>query len=819
MSVSAVSIPLSERFDAPSGALTNYEAYDTAQRTAINAQRHRDIRCFVDESITVASNMFNMDTGTMDYFDGLTMDEIVETIEVYSENWSLGTLAPQADRNYWNGISINVPIGTAVSTSVGPTVDLSAFNPADTISLAFADLPTDLTRAASFVDFTSHPSGDFTVGPTVTLPFTGLASGDVELSTPLSSLVSLGYMITAVRFRLEATSAVTFRCLAIRCLASTWVYASVDTNTLLGRLVRPVSRTGAAGAAVAFPANVFVDPQVPTDWPILFRSDTPSGSDDPRPIDVSEAVVFNTGQKIDGEFRLYFREYAYDLVTQLDLDSGPMTQAELEAIGHQLDYDRALYRARDQDDLDTLPQGTLDGALQIDLEAEPDYFTASWVEVDLSWTSSTAALVIQDTEGNDYTFEVTLAANTRYVLLTDIRGGGVRARIYPINSIDQIDHDNIVFDSSLIQDTSVFIRRAGRVGWYARFDDGNSSLDSLRYSGANFAEYRSAPLRSLTPVDGGQVFYGGSGHREGVTGVSETGSATVTPDTSKSASGVCYRVDIDGETAFSGLTTNEVLIENFDTASVSFSLYVSSDTSNAGARMLVYLTDAWDRMHLLNIGRMQIDRWQRYDLDLSPLQGQVLPGQFALHVAVLHADLRVTFYVDAPSVRQQSLAWSGRADSVDPWGDHGITWIPFREAINSKTAGVVFASHGTSPQVRAQARYQDAFLTKVSFAPRFAALGRLIWAEDHVSTQEPIISGFDAAVSGLNVTLSVDPADIILGDSNWVAYHEWSLGDGTMAAGSEVGHQYAEAGTYNVSLAISDNQGSRAISIGTVTVP
>lgn len=820
MSVSTIEVPLTEQFADAQARLLNYETYDATQRTALASQRHADIRCFVKEVETLPDTMFSLDHETMgDLSDtdaggpdvARRMDEFVQTVTLYTENWTGGTLAAQSDRNYWHGISVSVPVGTATATSIGPTVDLSAFALTDTLSLAFPSLPAAITRASSFVDFTSHATGDFTAGPTVSIPFTGLASADVELAVPLSTLSPLGspLRVTAVRFRVTASSICTFRCLAIRVLPSTWLYAPVDVNTLRGRLVRPVSRTGAAATASAFPSNAIVDPQVPTAWPILLRADTPSGAEDPRPIDISEAAVFHTGHMTDGEIRLYFREYAFDLVTQLDLDNAPNTQTVLDAIGHQIDFDKALYRARDQADMDTLPMSTLDLAVQFDLEAEPDYFSAAWIQVSLAWTASTATLTIEDTEGNDHTFEdVTLTADTTYVLIVELRHESARVRIYPLDSLDNIDFANITFDSTLIDNGFIFARRSGRVGWYARLADGNAYVESLRYFSANFAEYRSTPLRSLSPVDGGQVFYGGSGYREGYTGVSSTGDATVTPDTTKSSSEVCFRVDVEGTAPQSGVVTNAVFIDNFDTARVDFDLYLPSDVYNAGGRIFAYLSDAFGQPHALNLGRVPLDQMQPYRLDLQPFHGQLLPGNYALNVVVLQPTVRGMFYVDRVSIRQRALVWSGRSDASDPWGDHGVDWIPFREALNSRTAGVLFAGAGTSPQIRAQARYQNASLTRVTFVPRYSMLGRLVWSDDCVGLQRPVVSAFAATVSGLGVTFAVPSANVTVASGNWLAYYEWSFGDGTSATGPNVQHTYDETGVYLVNLMVADNEGA-----------
>jgi chitodextrinase len=825
MSVSTIALPLTEQFTDPEGRLQNYYTSDVNQLAALARQRHCDIRCFVQDYDVEPASMFFFDQYQMGAFEGLYMQYMNVPAIRYYEGWRGsvdGSVGPQPDLNNWYGLTLNFsgPTQEGYAASGIPVVDLSAFAPTDTLSLALPGLAPEIDRDASFIAFTSNPDKDFLVGPTVQVPFSGLPNGDVELAQPLSVLAPLGtpLKITGLAIVITTTAACVFRCLAIRVLTPTWVYAPLDLNTLTGSLVLPVSRTGSSGVATAFPANTINDPYVPTDWPILLRADTPSGADDPRPIDIAEAAVFHTGSMTDGEVRLYFREYAFDLVTQLDLDNGNNTQEVLNAIGHQIDFDTGLYRARDQTDLNTLAMSALDQSEQFDLEVEPDYVTAAWIEVNLTWDASTATLIIRDTEGNDHTFEhLPLLTDTTYVLLVDLRGTGIRVRIYPLDNRDKIDLTTRVFDSTRIDNGSVFSRRSGRVGWYARFADGDAYLDSLRYFDANFAEYRSVPLRSLTPVDGGQIFYGGSGSREGFTGVSEVGSATVAPDATKSGSGAAYRVDIDGTIPQSGVATNVVYIENFDAATVEFDLYIPSDAAPVGDQIFAYLADAYGQPHRLNLGRIEYDKMRPYRFDLNTFYGRLLPGNYSLHVVLLPL-VRTTFYIDAISIRQRALIWSGRSDVSDPWGDNGTEWIPFRDALNGQTAGALFASTGTSPQIRAQACYQNSALTQVKFVPRSGPLGRLVWPEDHAGVQRPVLSGFAMATSDRTVTFSLPPNNVTLASGNWLSYYEWSFGDGTTVTGPIVEHTYGRAGTYRANLTVADNEGMFATVGATVII-
>ena len=81
-------------------------------------------------------------------------------------------------------------------------------------------------------------------------------------------------------------------------------------------------------------------------------------------------------------------------------------------------------------------------------------------------------------------------------------------------------------------------------------------------------------------------------------------------------------------------------------------------------------------------------------------------------------------------------------------------------------------------------------------------------------TNAPPIATFDAVCLGLtctaNALLSRDP------DGSLTRY-AWDFGDGTTGDGAIVGHTYAAAGTYTMTLAVTDNVGATATYARTVT--
>jgi hypothetical protein len=99
--MSHIIVPIQEEFDDPQGGFENYDAYDTDQRFALANQRHVDIRNFRTDA-------------NVQQMDDLSGAAIIRQ----PEQWTEGTLDQQADRNNWNGISLDLTTGSNTTTSV-----------------------------------------------------------------------------------------------------------------------------------------------------------------------------------------------------------------------------------------------------------------------------------------------------------------------------------------------------------------------------------------------------------------------------------------------------------------------------------------------------------------------------------------------------------------------------------------------------------------------------------------------------------------------------------------------------------------------------
>ena len=112
-------VPVQEDFDSPQGAWSNYDAYSTAQKFAIPKQRHVDIRSFESDHERSSLTMVHLNNMTMDELNQQTMLDLTSNVIVRrAEPWTEGEVAPQADRNHWNGLTLECSTGVNVTESV-----------------------------------------------------------------------------------------------------------------------------------------------------------------------------------------------------------------------------------------------------------------------------------------------------------------------------------------------------------------------------------------------------------------------------------------------------------------------------------------------------------------------------------------------------------------------------------------------------------------------------------------------------------------------------------------------------------------------------
>lgn len=711
----------------------------------------------------------------------------------------------------------------------------TGFTDSDVISVALPDFPLDsVTLAKSFIDFTSNPEAQFDLGPTGSVSFsestTTLVNGDSELRFPraLLSLKQSGALlpseitipsldtfgseaprplidmtqVTAVRFRITTTDSCTVKIMAIRLLSADWKLAPLDINTLYDRAEHPVSLTGSPTEEIAFPAT-------PTQFPVLWRSDEPTGPLDPTPVNLDVSVNFVSGSfaetttgvyPLQNSFSLYFREQQASYLTQLDLD-GTFTQADLDLLGHQPDYGRASFDQRQQSSLEPLTQGDLNFSKQFDLERQPDNTNTVWLKMTFSWGTDSASIDIRDTENNGYTLSVpSLDANEYYYLLSELRDDELQVRIYQASYLGDIGA--LVFDTGVIRDDTLMVRRQGRFGWTASLLDGDAFIYNVRTRGASFAEYRSAPFQSATPVSGANLFIGGTLYRELYDGISKSPwGGQIDLDPNKAASGKAIKVTNLKTLPLQGVTTNEIEYDDFEETIIDFNMWFPKASLDAGAKLEAFLLGENIRLVPLHLGKIKTDQWFPVHLNLT--EGRyVQTGKYRLVLLQTVANVPTVWWLDQISIRTRVTRWDARSHQGGAWGMDDPGWTPFLETVNSTNSGVVFAERGSSLQIRGAARRQGARIGSIKATPHYAELGNFVWQEDK---DAQVYTTPTASISYVQTGSSF----VFTGASPTAVLYRWDFGNGVEDYGVTVNQTFAYIGQHSVTLTTMDAQGQQ----------
>jgi hypothetical protein len=848
---------IGDDFTSPLGIFAPYATYDGDQNAQLQLQRHTDLRSFEEPDVLAPPTMLALDLLTMAALNAETMGAIEGSGGVvrFGEHWTSGVVGPQADRNNWRGITLSCSSGTNVtssvlqksaiaSTGVGLIpIDITNYAASDYLTLALPDFPlADIDISNSFIDITSDPDGDPDMGPTDSLALGStirtLVAGDSEARFPLSLLTQVDRsQITGIRLRIEALGSCSFRCLAIRVVSSTWKYAPIDYDTLYDRIVHPVSPDGSLSTFFTFPQTSI--PGLPNFWPITFWSNLPSGPGDPKPIDTKLGCWFNTGSMTDSDVThknrvsLYFRERREDEQTQLDLNG--QIQAYLDALGHQPDYGDISYAGRAQGDLDGLSQAALDGDTQFTLERVPDALAAAWLEVKVVWyTGATAVVTIQDADQEGVSYSgINLDPNANYFLEVELEDTGVRVFIYEIDELGSVGTQ--VWDSTLIQDEALILRRKGRVGWYAEFYDHDAYLESIRPRAMMFGEYRSHPFRSRTPVDGASLYAQATPDRELVTTIlPAVWGGIVSLDSTKSSSGEAYKIISKAGLPLQGVHTNTFVIDDWDETDITLDLFFPKSGLTHGRGLEAFLIGPNTTLVPLTLPIIATDQWQ--SIRIFPGAGQTLIGGiYELVIVQTLAPTETTWYVDNVSVSKRILKWQGRPKDPDPWNIVPSPWLDFKDTVNHPTGGIAFNRRGSALQIRGLARTQDAEIFNIKAIPRYASQGNLIWrSQDEAVTDTPNIpAGLEMLIGvaptltplvytigtetitqqrvGVEVALTfsvtgLDLAHLPVGVTV-LAYH-WDFGDGTTSSLASPTHTYTRADIQTqVSLIVLDSLG------------
>lgn len=797
-----IEIPITEEFDDAQGRFLNYDTYDNTQRAVIAGQQHTDLRVFTNVAWQTNQHLVDLDGTSMTILSGRQVQALGAPITIApGESWTMDagssmSVGPDSSRNYWNTLRLDTVIGANVVTSSTPNqpVDLSEFN--GTLSLALPGFPLpsiDVTNSSLYLS--SAPDGSFTdLSYVAMLPFAGLAlvNGNSEASWawPISGGLNFDLSnITATQIRITATAAVTVKFAALRLLAPTWKYLPLDIDTRYETLHSTPSRTGLTTTPY--------DAQFPAVW----RASIPSSSADPRPVDANLAVTFFTGSLASTNMvSVFMRETTQDFQQMLDLNGLSMGTLDNQP---QPDSGAAMWNSRPQSDIDRYAQSDLDTDVQWTLERTPDTLASSYISFTFQWASTGGTVMLQNSEGNGYTFTVPgIAANSSYIVIFQLDDTRARAVVYPIDGAGNIQVDSQVYDSTWIDDDNVFKRRKGRIGWQAQLLDGDAHIDGIRTRGVVFAEQRLLPYESITPVEGAQLFAEYSPDNDLFAGFSSKNGATVTLDSGRTISGKSFRVDVTG--AGQGLSSNPLAFNNFDESEIIFDMFVPSTAFAQGASFRIALTDDIGRTTELPIKNITPDQWSRHHLDLATLGDSVQTGTYRFEI-INTASASYPFWVDK-NVRifERSVSWSGRAVADDPWRSNDAKWTPFKDTVNDPNGGVSFYQRGTQLQIRGQALKQNAHIGQIKINPKYAELGRLQF-DSHLSLSPLPTATHTQSNSGRTYTLTLTSSS----PNGRVTLVQWDWGDGTISFGQTSTHTYKAPGTYTVTVTVIDARGGQ----------
>jgi hypothetical protein len=500
---------LNEEFSNKQGWLARYYPYVEQDRSILQDLRHVDIRSMVSPTRLVKLSIGRFSDYTVGTFDGQSVGalENLSLVMIPGENWTSGTTSIDATSK-WRLLTVSLATGINTFSSilrgannVITTVDIeTGFDDEDYLSIALPNFPLpSISLPNSSISFTSDPDGLFTNQNIATVTFdtslVTLVNGNSEFRVQRRMIAENGpdmdmSKITAVKIQIQATAPATFKMMGIRLLDKNWKFGREDINTYFGEFQQTVSRNGDPAAAYE------------RTLPILWRSADVPSVNDPQPINAEVGTLIYTGSLANtNEFSLYFREASADLFTQIDLNG--QTMATLDG-QDQPDLGIGGYAARPQADFDVLTQKDIDKKIQFDLERTPDLVSASWIQFSCRWSTTDTVFSIRNTEGGGYSFNLgsALSASTNYLFITRIEDNAVRMLVYPVSVDGQVLVSQLVFDSSLIDDSFSYKRRKGRFGWSTILRDGDAAIRSIRERGVTYAEYRTLPYASRTPING-----------------------------------------------------------------------------------------------------------------------------------------------------------------------------------------------------------------------------------------------------------------------------------------------------------------------------
>lgn len=743
--------------------------------------------------------------------------------------------------NHWPGATITAPVGTTTYTSqyTNP-IDLTVLGSGSQLVLTMPAFPSGITLNASSIELS-----DSNWSSVLTLPFSASAtvpSSASYVSFPYSAL-NTGVIdlskVTNVRINITATgSPRTVVVMGMKLIDNNWVYTNVDFNNIHKRLVSTMPLNGDTNVLGTLPTNQFL--------PTLWRSAYVPGIDDPRPINAEMSFIFNTGSQTGANsFAYYMREQTQAFQTQITLQGQPqstLTGSPQPTGGFKETLPRPI------SDLEQYKVGDLDSTSMINLEGTSHPAFSSWVRFRVQWGTTSAIQVTNSSDpigGFQYT-GLTFANNTTYVAICNLTDSNAQLQIYNVDQTT-LQLGTLLYDTTIIPDAFLFPRRAGRTGFNASIVDGDSYVGAIRPRSMMFAEYRSKPLRSITPVEGAHLFVQNTQPLSLFTGWTPVAdgsgnSPTMAVDqqrySPKGSDTQSINVTVSkASTAVpaQGLVSNVLSKDNysgitdFGHLDIAFDVYIPSAAINGGtipgkATILTAALTSGTVSIPIALPEIQPDQWQHIALyqPVPPPFPQSGLYQLSLYY---NGVLPTQWWIDEVIVNQDVVDWSARSVVDDPWHSNYAPWTPFRATLNSHNDGVAFTTIGKDLQIRGRGLQQGtAIASAPTVIPQYAGMGNLVWGENTFQSLGAITCSIAPSNVGRTYTFvaTASSPNGVPGGGNGIVNYQWSFGDGFFGSGISVTHTYGSwypiGASFTAYLTVYDRAGFSASTSTIVTV-
>ena len=440
-----------------------------------------------------------------------------------------------------------------------------------------------------------------------------------------------------------------------------------------------------------------------------------------------------------------------------------------------------------------------------------------------------------------------------------------------------------MFDSTLIEDDGVFRRRKGRIGWKALLGDADAYIRSILPRSVVFAEYKSVPMLSYTPVDGAQLFASFTGNEQlwsgGVepfplnsTNVVVTNDYVRTTDTripggentfrTHSADDFSFRVETYG-TENVGIQTGFMNFVDFSQAQFQFNIWFTGEPRDPGIETFILPLTYGELEEISAPEYSDLEaRWTSYESILEytrPVVRKVVENNI---IAQIESEEGTVIPLPMPELETnqwqqvilhipselvvQTGKW--RLQIIQPTSIPSTWWIDalyiFERVVQWSARSV--ASNPWNSNYAPWTDFGDIVNVNrrgILLSPRGKELQLRARAlrQNAVIKSPKIIPRYAslgrlvfpeeelqgrvapvAAFSAEGVTTKEALfTDKSTSNDSTIGQREWSFGDGEFETGNEtlVSHVYAQPGEYYVTLVVTDRNGLRSQTTQTYTVP